>query len=142
MRQVIPILLILSLLAGCSPNSAPTSTPSGDSGPEARVDELKTRMNDAFAGLEMYSVDNSMSYPDSLQVLVPKYLDAIPVDPLSEKPINYRKTEEGFLLEATGHYSGAGAEAGFPKMNQDGFYVMKEAEFPKDDDLPDSPLTE
>jgi hypothetical protein len=89
-------------------------------------------MNDAFAGLEMYAADNSLTYPDSLDVLIPRYLDAVPVDPVSGKPIIFEKTEKGFFLSASGDYSTLGAEAGFPKMNQDGFYVKKAEGFPQE----------
>lgn len=106
------------------------------------MDLLKTRMNDAFAGLEMYSVDNDYKYPQKLDLLIPKYIDEIPLDPVSRKPVIYKKTDQGFFLSASGNYSALGAETGFPKMNQDGFYVKKESEFPSEpgvDTLPASP---
>ena len=131
-RLLLPLLAVC-LVAGCSqPNvgdaDATTTTPSGSQ----TADELKTRMNDAFAGLEMYASDHSMAYPDNLDTLIPKYLDEVPIDPVSKKPIVFEKTERGFLLSASGDYSGMGAEEGFPKMNQDGFYVMKDSEFPQE----------
>jgi hypothetical protein len=94
-------------------------------------------MNDVFAGLEMYAADHAMSYPDNLDVLVPKFLDSIPTDPLSKKPISYEKTEAGFMLSATGDYSSSGAAAGYPKMNQDGFFVKTQTGFPQVEELPE-----
>ncbi len=40
--------------------------------------------------------------PASLDALVPKYLSAVPIDPYSERPLIYRRTEEGYLLYSVG----------------------------------------
>lgn len=91
---------------------------------------LKKRMNEAFAALEMYSVDNGSRYPADLSVLIPKYLDEIPIDPVSRTPISFERTSDGFLLGAKGDYGAVKAEPGYPKMNQDGFFVLKASDFP------------
>ena len=42
-------------------------------------------------------------YPDSLQELVPAgYLKQLPMDPYSDKPLVYRKTDDGFMLYGLG----------------------------------------
>ena len=126
------------LLGGCAQQSSPSST-TGTPGvaSEQQITELKNRMNDVFAGLEMYAADHTMSYPENLDALVPKFLDSVPTDPLSKKPISYEKTKTGFMLSATGDYSSSGAASGYPKMNQDGFFVKSEAGFPQVEGLPE-----
>jgi hypothetical protein len=126
----VAILALAVGLAGCqSQTSSPVKAPSSV---EATVQELKAEMTDAFAGLEMYAADHELQYPESLDVLIPEYIDSVPIDPLSQGPVGYEKTARGFRLSAHGNYSEAGAEVGFPKMNQDGFFVLKESEFPQD----------
>lgn len=121
------ILLLTCLLFGCNGTSGSQAPATSDD-----MKSLKERMNDVFAGLEMYAQDNS-SYPDTLDKIMPKYLDRVPVDPVSRQPVKYLRTEDGFLIEASGDYRSIGAEPGFPKMNQDGFYVLKQADFPTDE---------
>ncbi len=41
-------------------------------------------------------------HPDSLQALVPEYLDAVPVDPFDDQPICYKRTAEGVLIYSIG----------------------------------------
>jgi hypothetical protein len=45
--------------------------------------------------LERYALDQQGRYPDTLNILVPKYLAAVPFDPLDGKPIHYQKTSQG-----------------------------------------------
>ena len=42
------------------------------------------------------------SYPMNLADLTPTYLDAVPLDPFSGKPVHYRKTSQNFLLYSVG----------------------------------------
>ncbi|MCX7969918.1 MAG: type II secretion system protein GspG [Armatimonadetes bacterium] len=37
-------------------------------------------------------------YPESLGELVSKYLPSVPVDPFTNKPIQYRRTQRGFVV--------------------------------------------
>jgi len=54
----------------------------------------------AFA-LAAYKRDKG-SYPDLLDALAPKYLQAIPKDRFSEKPLLYKPSSEGYLLHSVG----------------------------------------
>lgn len=128
---LLPLLLLLAILplTGCGQASH------GGTGRAANprdLDDLKPRMTELFSALEMYAADHSMAYPEKAQELVPKYLDAVPVDPLTGEPLTYEKTERGYLLYASGDYSSAGAQSGFPRMNQDGFFALKPDDFPGD----------
>lgn len=129
MRARLLALLAVAFLAGCG-----GATPGG-SGPKAdqsSLDQLKPRMTELFSALEMYSADHSMAYPETAKELVPKYLDAVPTDPLGGSPLVYQKTERGYLISTTADYSAAGAAAGYPQMNQDGFFALKAEDFPSE----------
>lgn len=63
---------------------------------EQRFDNLRIAL--ALAG---YHADEN-SYPEQLQILVPKYLEHLPEDQFSEKPMIYQKTETGYLLYSVG----------------------------------------
>ena len=54
----------------------------------------------AFA-VEVYQRDHSR-YPERLDKLVPQYVAAVPVDPLSEQPLRYRQDIHGFMLYSVG----------------------------------------
>lgn len=119
------VALVLTLIIGCGGKVAPPAPAT-----QEEATALKKHMNIAFAALEMYSVDNSLAYPHDLAILKPKYLDEIPFDPVSRQALTYEKTPDGFLLGTKGDYSGLNAEPGYPKMNQDGFFVFRAADFP------------
>lgn len=50
----------------------------------------------AFA-LKHYQ-DAEGQYPSNLDALVPRYLDAVPIDRLNGKPVGYDLDDEGFVL--------------------------------------------
>jgi hypothetical protein len=52
-------------------------------------------------GLCAYKADNG-KYPDSLDVLAPKYLTKVPEDFCSGKPFIYKKTADGYILYSVG----------------------------------------
>jgi hypothetical protein len=41
-------------------------------------------------------------YPDSLEALVPEFLNEIPIDPFNEKPLVYRVTGDEVLIYSLG----------------------------------------
>lgn len=40
--------------------------------------------------------------PDTLDVLVPRFLDALPVDPFTDQPVRYRRTADGYVVYSVG----------------------------------------
>jgi hypothetical protein len=52
-------------------------------------------------GLQMYFNQQS-EYPESLDALVPDFLDALPIDLFSDKPLVYRRQGDGFILHSVG----------------------------------------
>jgi hypothetical protein len=67
---------------------------------EERAEQVQRNLVIAFA-LAAYR-DDTGRYPDSLDKLVPKYLEGIPNDLFTGKPLRYRLTEEGYLLYSVG----------------------------------------
>ncbi|MDR1925526.1 MAG: hypothetical protein LBQ66_14230 [Planctomycetaceae bacterium] len=54
------------------------------------------------SALELYQHDNG-NYPDSLDAITPKYLEKIPIDPLStDNKFTYKKTDTGYILYSFG----------------------------------------
>jgi hypothetical protein len=68
------------------------------------IGRTQTTMDQAriVCGLERYRLANGQ-YPTNLAALLPRFLDAIPRDVISGKPMNYgRKDEQTFLLYSIG----------------------------------------
>jgi hypothetical protein len=65
-----------------------------------RQEQGERNLNVAFA-LAVYQRDNG-SYPKSLDALAPKYLEKVPGDLFTSKPLVYRPTEKGFSLYSFG----------------------------------------
>lgn len=63
----------------------------------------QTAVDEAFivCGLERYRLANG-PYPDSLDALVPKFLDKLPNDIITGEPLKYRRTGDSFLLYSIG----------------------------------------
>ena len=51
--------------------------------------------------LKLYRSEKG-SYPETLAELVPEYLKAVPVDPVTGEAFYYRRTEKGFELVRPG----------------------------------------
>ena len=131
MRRGFSVLLIVVALAlshGCSggPNRSGAGRPPG----AGDLEKLKANMTTLFSALEMYAHDHNLSYPDTTDPLIPKYLDSIPADPFFASPLDYQKTERGYIISSSADYRDAGAEKGFPQMDQDGFFALKSSDFP------------
>jgi hypothetical protein len=65
-----------------------------------RAEQSERNLHLAFA-LAAYQRDNKL-YPKSLDALVPKYLDKLPYDLFTGKPLVYRPNENGYLLYSLG----------------------------------------
>ncbi len=65
-----------------------------------RADQQERNLHLAFA-LAAYRSDHK-AYPKSLDALVPKYMEKVPVDLFTGKPLIYRPTEKGYLLYSLG----------------------------------------
>ena len=51
--------------------------------------------------VEQYRLDHG-ALPESLDVLTPKYIEAVPVDPFDGHTIRYRLTDTGFMVYSVG----------------------------------------
>jgi hypothetical protein len=40
--------------------------------------------------------------PESLEELVPKYLETVPIDPFDGKPLRYKQSETGYMIYSIG----------------------------------------
>jgi hypothetical protein len=67
------------------------------------IDTLTTHRRLAQAGIavERYRLANG-TLPSTLEELVPAYLDDVPIDPFTDKPIQYRHLDTGYLLYGVG----------------------------------------
>lgn len=65
-----------------------------------RCDQVQHNLYLAFA-LAAYQRDHGR-YPKELAALAPKYLDKVPIDIFSGKPLIYRPSENGYLLYSVG----------------------------------------
>ena len=65
-----------------------------------RINQIQSNLQVAVA-LAAYRADHAR-FPDRLESLSPNYLDKIPGDIFSGKPLIYRPTEEGYLLYSVG----------------------------------------
>jgi hypothetical protein len=64
--------------------------------------ETQRRLTIAAIALERYRLHNGQSPPD-LDALVPQFLSAVPVDPMSARPFGYRRNTDGsFTLYSAG----------------------------------------
>lgn len=59
------------------------------------------RFNEAGLALKLHRSEKG-SYPETLEELVPEYLNAVPVDPVTGEAFYYRRTEKGFELVRPG----------------------------------------
>lgn len=51
--------------------------------------------------IRRYRIDTGRA-PDSLEDLVPEFLDVIPIDPFAGRPVTYRKSDDSYLLYSFG----------------------------------------
>lgn len=121
LRRLLALALLLSFACSQPPQQETT---------DPALRQLQRAMTESFSGLELYAYEHSQKYPDRLDPLVPKYLDALPIDPKTGRTLTYRRVAAGYLLGTDGDYSTSGAEPGYPRMDQDGFFALKASDFP------------
>jgi hypothetical protein len=63
--------------------------------------ENAVRLMRTDMALRLYRLEKS-SYPARLEELVPQYLDSVPIDPFSEKPLIYKPQTNSYLLYSIG----------------------------------------
>ena len=66
--------------------------------PSSGMEKCIENMWKINAAIERYH-EKTGAYPESLQLLVPEYLDEVPVCPLSQLPYKYRRTEKACFWE-------------------------------------------
>lgn len=59
----------------------------------------ETTLAMAAVALRRHRLDRG-SYPPTLDALVPTYLPAVPIDPFTGRPLDYRTAGSGFELKA------------------------------------------
>jgi hypothetical protein len=65
--------------------------------------QSKARFEMARTGIALQNYAKAKGgYPESLELLVPRYIPRVPVDPFSGKPIKYTRGEEGWTLRSFG----------------------------------------
>lgn len=67
---------------------------------ERRCEARLRRIEIVFA-LSLHRARNG-KYPKSLSALVPTFLDQVPIDPMNDQPMHYRKQGEGYLVWSVG----------------------------------------
>jgi hypothetical protein len=60
------------------------------------------RAAQAALGVERYRLANHNQLPNSLQDLVPSFLDAEPIDPFDGKPLRFKKLAKGYVIYSVG----------------------------------------
>ncbi len=127
MKRLLSLFLAGLLWTACGHGAG---SGSGRPAGQGDLEKVKLEMTELFSALEMYAHDNSLAYPEDTNGLIPKYLDKLPTDPLTGQPLSYERTDRGYLIKSHGDYGATGAESGYPRMNQDGFFALKAADFP------------
>lgn len=67
--------------------------------------EIRTVLHEevtlAAIAITRYRKDHD-EFPENLGALVPRYVNAVPVDPLNESPLKYDRTDDGYLVYSIG----------------------------------------
>jgi hypothetical protein len=87
-----------------------------------------TRSAIAIIAAEQYRRGNGGAMPDSLESLVPTYLDALPVDPYSGNPLRYHREADRLVIYSIGENrrDDAGASVGEGLSRRWGAYQLKD----------------
>ena len=84
----------------------------------ARIEWDSRATSVAFA-LAAYRADNGGESPDSLEQLIPKYLDTIPDSPFTDKPLRYIKRQNDVLIANDDTFKLDGSEEAVEKLIAD-----------------------
>ena len=63
--------------------------------------QTEVRLLRSDLALKLFRLEKGV-YPDRLDELVPKFLDSVPIDPFSDKPMIYRAQTNSYLLHSIG----------------------------------------
>jgi hypothetical protein len=93
--------------------------------------ETQRRLTIAAIALERYRLRHGRLPPD-LDALVPDFLSAVPLDPMSGKPLRYRRNESGFVMYSVGEDGrDDGGDPSSPRVaNELDFWSGKDAVWP------------
>ena len=64
---------------------------------------MKLRLSEVAMALAGYRAEVG-SYPESLAELCPKYFETVPGDLFTDKPVDYRRVKNGYVLYSPGAY--------------------------------------
>jgi hypothetical protein len=78
--------------------------------------EWDHRVTSLGFALAAYRADHDANYPDTLEQLVPKYMDAIPDSPHTGKPMRYIRRQKDVLIANDDEYKLDGSEEEIEKM--------------------------
>jgi len=78
--------------------------------------EWVNRVTSVAFALAAYRADNDGNSPDTLEQLVPKYLDSVPDSPFTDKPLRYIKRQNDVLIANDDKYKLDGSEKEVEKM--------------------------
>jgi hypothetical protein len=66
-----------------------------------KIESLQ-KLTIAAIAIRLYAMDHEGAPPDTLQALVPTYLEKVPTDPMDKQPLRYKHTASDFVLYAIG----------------------------------------
>jgi len=78
--------------------------------------EWDNRVTGVAFALAAYRADNGGESPDSLEQLIPKYLDTIPDSPFTDKPLRYIKRQNDVLIANDDTFKLDGSEEAVEKL--------------------------
>lgn len=87
----------------------------------------------AAIALRRYQLDHEGALPEGLEELVPKYLAAVPRDPLGDGAVRYKREAEGFVLYSVGldGVDGGGDASQLPDRKQKSIVDRMDIVWPK-----------
>jgi len=81
--------------------------------------EWDTRVTSVAFALAAYRADHGGESPDTLEQLVPKYLETIPLSPFTDQPLRYLKRENDVLIANDDTYQLDGSEEAVEQLIAD-----------------------